>query len=54
LKNFLQKLALLAAILACACGVSLAQPLPPLDFADFYNLYLEQAIDAGRPALRRR
>jgi thioredoxin-related protein len=34
LKNFLQKLALLASILACVSTVSFAQQFPPLDIAD--------------------
>jgi thioredoxin-related protein len=34
MKNFLQRLGLVAAILACACGISFAQQLPPIDVAD--------------------
>ena len=33
-------------------GKPLAEPIIGLTSADFYNLYLEQAIDAGRMALR--
>ena len=33
-------------------GKPLAEPIIGLTSTDFYNLYLEQAIDAGRIALR--
>jgi thioredoxin-related protein len=35
-------------------GKPLAEPIIGLTSTDFYNLYLEQAIDAGRLALRQR
>jgi thioredoxin-related protein len=35
-------------------GKPLAEPIIGLTSTDFYNLYLEQAIDAGRLALRHR
>lgn len=35
-----------------ARGKPLAEPIIGLTSTDFYNLYLEQAIDAGRMALR--
>jgi thioredoxin-related protein len=37
-----------------AQGKPLAEPIIGLSSNDFYNLYLEQAIDAGRIALRQR
>ena len=41
-------------IVVDAQGKTLAEPIVGLTSTDFYNLYLEQAIDAGRIALRQR